>query len=145
MNPPGSVSAWPVTSTDYFPTILEATGKPLLPDQHRDGSSFLAALQDTTATDEERPLFWHYPHLGNQGGIPGAAVRQGDWKLIEWYWGKQSELFNLADDPGEQQNLTSIQPDKLAALQTLLDSFREDTAAIMPAVNPNPKQPFERW
>ncbi len=142
---PGSASGWPVTSTDYFPTILEAAGLPLLPDQHCDGVSLLAALKDSASESGERPLFWHYPHWGNQGGIPGAAVRQGDWKLIEWYWGKAPELFNLADDPGEQSNLASSQPEKLRELQTLLNQFRTDTAAIMPAVNPDPQQPFEKW
>ena len=64
-------------------------------------------------------------------------MRLGDWKLIEWYWGKEPELFNLADDPGEQTNLATRHPDKAAELQGLLDDFRADTAAIMPAVNPD--------
>ncbi len=142
---PGSSSAWPVTSTDYFPTILEAAGLPLLPEQHCDGVSFLAAVKDPAAEPLDRPLFWHYPHWGNQGGTPGAAVRLGDWKLIEWYWGKERELFNLAADPGEQTNLAASQPEKLQELQALLDAFRVDTAAIMPAVNPDPQQPFDKW
>ncbi len=145
VTPPGSVSAWPVISTDYFPTILEATGLPLLPQQHRDGVSFFAALSDPAAEPAGRPLFWHYPHWGNQGGIPGAAVRLGDWKLIEWYWGKEPELFNLADDPGERTNLAAGRPEKLATLQQLLEEFRVDSAAIMPAKNPSPKQPFTTW
>lgn len=142
---PGSSSGWLVTSTDYFPTILEAAGLPLLPAQHCDGVSFVAALKGSAPERSDRPLFWHYPHWGNQGGIPGAAVRQGDWKLIEWYWGKEPELFNLADDPGEQSNLAGSQPEKLRELKTLLDRFCTDTAAIMPAVNPDPQQPFEKW
>jgi arylsulfatase A-like enzyme len=145
---PGSSSNWPVTSTDYFPTILEAAGLPPLPDQHRDGVSFLPALEGPAAGDgllHERPLFWHYPHWGNQGGIPAAAVRKGDWKLIDWYWGKEEELFNLADDPDEQKNLAASHPTKAAELRRLLDAFRDDTSALMPAVNPQPRQPFDRW
>jgi arylsulfatase A-like enzyme len=141
----GSTSAWPVTSTDYFPTILEAADLPLLPDQHRDGASFLPALEDAAASAPERPLFWHYPHWGNQGGTPGAAVRLGDWKLIDWYWGKGPELFNLATDPGEQTNLAAEQPAKAAELRRLVDEFCHDTAALMPARNPRPKEPFEAW
>ena len=72
-------------------------------------------------------------------------MRLGDWKLIEWYWGKERELFNLAADPGEQINLAAHQPEKLQELQALLDAFRVDTAAIMPAVNPDPQQPFDKW
>jgi arylsulfatase A-like enzyme len=142
---PGSSSACPITSTDYFPTILEATGLPSLPRQHCDGVSFVDALRDPTVEHPDRPIFWHYPHWGNQGGTPGAAVRLGDWKLIEWYWGKNRELFNLATDPGEQSNLAGSEPEKLQELQMLLDQFRADTKAIMPAVNPNPQQPFDTW
>jgi arylsulfatase A-like enzyme len=142
---PGSSSSWPVTSTDYFPTILEAADLPSLPGQHCDGVSFLAALNDPASKCSDRPLFWHYPHWGNQGGTPGAAVRLGDWKLIEWYWGKGRELFNLAVDPGEQTNLAGSEPAKLQELQSLLDDFRTDTAAIMPAVNPSPQLPFDKW
>jgi hypothetical protein len=72
-------------------------------------------------------------------------VRLGDWKLIEWYWGKDRELFNLAVDPGEQTNLSGSEPAKLQELQSLLDDFRTDTAAIMPAVNPSPQLPFDKW
>ena len=142
---PGSSSAWPVTSTDSFPTILAAAGLPLLPAQHRDGVSFLPAVEDPAATPGDRPLFWHYPHWGNQGGTPGAAVRLGDWKLIDWYWGKDQELFHLADDPGEQINLAAKHPEKAVELRGLLDTFRGDTAAVMPARNPDPRQPFDTW
>jgi arylsulfatase A-like enzyme len=113
--------------------------------QHRDGVSYSAALHDASQATPERPLFWHYPHWGNQGGTPGAAVRSGDYKLIEWYWGKAPELFNLADDPGEQHNLAGEHPDKVADLMTLLNDFRRDTQAVMPGVNPAPETPFTKW
>lgn len=142
---PGSTSTWPVTSTDHFPSILEAAGLPVLPDQHRDGVSFVPALRDSSATNPTRPLFWHYPHWGNQGGTPGSAVRLGDWKLIDWSWGKDPELFNLAEDPGEQHNLAEDDPDKLAELMRKLDALRADTKAIMPTRNPSLKEPFRKW
>ena len=116
-----------------------------MPAQHRDGVSFLPALEDPAASPGERPLFWHYPHWGNQGGTPGAAVRRGDWKLIDWYWGKDQELFNLAADPGEETNLAADHPEKVVELRRLLDTFRGDTAAVMPAPNPHPRQPFDAW
>jgi len=142
---PGSTSAWPVTSTDHFPTMLEAAGLPALPGQHRDGLSYAAALRDAAAPPPERPLFWHYPHWGNQGGTPGAAVRHGGFKLVEWYWGKQPELFDLASDPGETRDLAAVRPEKVAELRALLDGFRRDTAAVMPSVNPHPETPFTTW
>jgi arylsulfatase A-like enzyme len=143
--PKAASSSWPVTSTDLFPTILEAAGLPLLPDQHRDGQSFVSALKNPAATNTGRALFWHYPHWGNQGSIPGAAVRRGDWKLIRWFWRKQPELFNLATDPGETRNLAQENPEILAELQQVIDGFHADTKALMPHPNPKPKQPFDSW
>jgi arylsulfatase A-like enzyme len=143
--PKAASSTWPVTSTDYFPTLLDAAGLPMLPEQHRDGQSFVAALKDPAATNPGRSLFWHYPHWGNQGGIPGAAVRRGDWKLIRWFWKKEPELFNLATDPGETRNLAEKNPQILAELQQVIDGFQADTKALMPHPNPNPKEPFLKW
>jgi len=142
---PGSKSEFPVTSTDYYPTILEAAKLPLLPEQHVDGISIVPALSDPALNAPERPLFWHYPHWGNQGGLPGAAVRVGDWKFIEFYWGKEPELYQLSDDPGEKNNLAATKPEQLAELKKLLDEFREDTKALMPTPNPNAKKPFTKW
>lgn len=143
--PKAASSPWPVTSTDLFPTILDAAGLPMLPKQHQDGRSFVAALKNPAATNSERALFWHYPHWGNQGGIPGAAVRRGEWKLIHWFWRKSPELFHLGNDPGERQNLAEKNPEVLAELQKVLAGFHADTKALMPVPNPKPKQPFDHW
>lgn len=142
---PGSVSSWVMTSTDYYPTLLEACGLPLRPEQHRDGVSFAAALRDPVAAPPDRPIFWHYPHWGNQGGTPGGAVRHGNWKLIEWYWGKDPELFDLARDPGERRNVAADYPETVLELGARLEAFRLETRALMPAKNPEFTGSFERW
>jgi hypothetical protein len=62
------------------------TGKHLLlaaPEQHIDGVGLVPLLKSGEIC--RRMLFWHYPHYGNQGGAPCGFVRDGDWKLIEWY------------------------------------------------------------
>jgi len=141
---PGTTCAQPVTSTDFYPTLLEACGLPLKPKQHVDGHSFLPALKDPSAV-EQRPIFWHYPHWGNQGGTPGSAVRLGPWKLIRWAWGKDPELFNLEKDPGEHTNLAASEPEQLKKLNGLLDGFLEDTKALPPQKNPGFKGKFEKW
>ncbi len=142
---PGSVSHWPLTSTDYYPTILEACGLPLLPQQHVDGASFVAALRDPSAHPEPRALFWHYPHWGNQGGAPGTAIRLGDWKLIDWYWAKQPELFNLTQDISETRNLASEYPEKLLELRATMESAKSRTDALMPTMNPRFEGRFTNW
>ena len=69
------------------------------------------------------PIFWHYPHYGNQGGSPGSAVRDGDWKLIVWYEDKRRELYNLQEDIGEQHNLIDQYPDIVQRLDKILQSW----------------------
>ena len=116
---PGGTCETPIISTDFFPTFLQACGFDLMPGQHKDGTSFLNLLKDPSAKHERAPLFWHYPHWGNQGGIPSSAVRDGDWKLIEFYWKKGFELFDLSKDPGEHRDLAEELPEKLATLNRL--------------------------
>ena len=97
---------------DFYPTLLTAAGAPKLPEQHRDGIDLTPLLKGRSIAS--RPLFWHYPHYGNQGGQPGSAIRVGDWKLIEWLDSQRTELFNLKDDVGEMHDLASANPKKLA-------------------------------
>jgi arylsulfatase A-like enzyme len=132
---PGSVCDTPVISTDFYPTLLELAGLPLNPKQHCDGVSLVPLLRGGSL--RRGPLFWHYPHYGNQGGAPCGAVRDGEWKLIEWYEDSQLELFNLHDDPGEQRNLASTNPDKTAQLQARLATWRKSVNALMPTSNPD--------
>ncbi len=141
----GGTCAVPVISTDFYPTLLESCGMQLLPEQHKDGVSFFDLLKNPQTTHLRAPLFWHYPHWGNQGGIPSAAVRDGDWKLIEFYWKKGFELYDLAKDPGEKENLATKLPEKVQELRAKLDAFRKDTGALMPSVNPQADPAFDRW
>jgi arylsulfatase A-like enzyme len=141
----GSRCDTPVTSTDFYPTLLQACGLDALPAQHKDGTSFLNLLKAPDAGHQREPLFWHYPHWGNQGGIPSAAVRDGKWKLIEFYWKKGIELYDLEADPGEQKNLAGANPDLVASLKTKLDAFRKETEALMPTPNPEAKMDLEKW
>ena len=79
---PGSTSSVPGTSTDFFPTILEMAGLALMPQQHRDGLSLVPVLRQEGGLQREA-LYWYYPHYSNQSRRPDAAVRAGDFKLIE--------------------------------------------------------------
>jgi len=115
---PGSVCATPVISTDFYPTMLDLVGLPLNPAQHLDGVSLVPLLKAQAL--ERGPLFWHFPHYANCGGAPSAAVRDGDWKLIEWYEDGQLELFNLAADLGEHRNLAGSNLAKARELQARL-------------------------
>jgi arylsulfatase A-like enzyme len=130
---PGSVNETPVTSTDFFPTIMEMAGlKPQVP-LPIDGVSFTTALRGKE--HKRGPLYWHYPHYGNQGNAPTAAIRDGDWKLIEWYEDGRLELFNLREDIGEKNDLAKKHPDKVKTLVAQLAQWRKETGARMPTPN----------
>jgi arylsulfatase A-like enzyme len=132
---PASTCDTPVISTDFYPTLLEAAGLPLRPAQHADGISLVPLLKGGQMP--ERPLFWHYPHYGNQGGAPCSAVRLGDFKLIEWFEDNRLELYNLRDDIGEHLDLATKLPGKTAELHKLLQDWRKSVDAAMPSPNPN--------
>ena len=121
---------------DFYPTLLEAAGLPARPEQHRDGESFLTTVK-TGKSDDGKTLFWHYPHYGNQGGAPGVAMLDGDWKLIEWFEDARAELFNLKDDPSERRNLSVDQPERVRSLRGRLVAWQKEMGALPTRPNPN--------
>jgi len=133
---PGATTGTPAISTDIFPTLLEAAGLPARPRAHVDGVSLVPVLRGGQLP--ARPFFWHYPHYGNQGGAPAGGVREGDWKLIEWFEDNRVELFNLKTDFGEQNNLAVKEPEKVKALHAQLAQWRKNVGARMPTPNPDP-------
>jgi arylsulfatase A-like enzyme len=129
----GSVSDGIVTSTDFYPTLLDMAGLPARPEQTVDGVSLVPLLKGRSPG--RGPIYCHYPHYGNQGGAPSGAVWEGDWKLIEWYEDMRVELYNLKDDPGERTDLSVENPQKAAELRRCLQEWRVEVDALMPAVN----------
>lgn len=135
---PGTVSEAAVVSTDFFPTMLELAGLPLQPKLHADGQS-LVSLLSGEGEQAERTLYWHYPHYHGSTWTPGASIRDGDWKLIEFYEYDEVELYNLADDPGEQNDLSQSQPEKTSQLREKLHAWQKEMNAKMPQPNPEYK------
>ncbi len=128
---PNSTSHAIVTGTDYYPTLLEMLNLPTLPEQHVDGKSFVPALE---AENYERgPIYWHFPHYSNHGfQSPGGAIRNGQYKLIEYYENGTIQLFDLEDDIGEQNDLAKSQPEIARGLKQMLHSWRDQVEAKMP-------------
>lgn len=137
--PPGTVSDTPVTSVDFYPTILHMAGVDPARDQVLDGVDLVPLLTGTPGAADalaSRPLFWHYPHFSNQGGAPGGAVREGRYKLIEHYEDGRLELFDLVDDVGESRNLAQEKPELTQRLHEKLVAWRASVDATMPLPNP---------
>ena len=130
----GTVCNEPVSTPDFYPTLLEVAELDLIPEQHVDGVSLLPLLKGESALDREA-IFWHYPHYGNQGGTPGSSVRMGAYKLIEFFEDSRLELYNLEDDPGETENLSESHPEKLLKMKQALKQWQQSVEAKIPQPN----------
>jgi arylsulfatase A-like enzyme len=129
------ISSCPVTSTDFYPTILDMANIPLRPDLHMDGISLTPLLKGEERLSRDA-IFWHYPHYGNQGGSPGSAVRSGKYKLIEYFEDGHLELYDLDSDIGETENLIQSKPGIADSLFEQLGKWRLEVKARYPTDNP---------
>lgn len=135
---PGTVCEEPISTIDWYPTLLELT------DSKGDGTHnesvdgvSLAGLFRDPSSSLDRNLYWHYPHYHAGGDGPYSAVRSGDWRLIEFHETGETALYSLSDDIGEQNNLAKSKPEKAAALLAVLRAWRKRVGAQMPTLNPD--------
>ncbi len=127
----GSNSRTTVSGVDILPTIADIVGSDMeLGDI--DGGSFKDVLyQESDSVERQRPFLVFHDKSGNPKSIEKnadseTALMQGDFKLIKtWKDGEQHsiELYNIAADKGEEQDLTETMPEKTAALGKLLDDY----------------------
>lgn len=133
----GRICDVPVISTDFYPTILDMIRAPAATDAAIDGVSLAPLLRGAEQLDREA-IYWHFPHYSNHGmQSPGGAVRAGDYKLIEYFENSTVQLFNLREDPGEQNDLAVEQPKRAARLRAMLHQWRKGVSAPMPQPNPD--------
>jgi arylsulfatase A-like enzyme len=133
---PGSVSDVPVITPDLYPTLLEIGGVARPAKQVVDGASLVPLLRGSGGLSREA-IFWHYPHYHPGGATPYGAVRQGDWRLVEFFEDDRVELYNLKEDVGESKDLAAALPDRARALRNLLADWRRAVSAQMPTPNPD--------
>ena len=131
---PGSTCEALVISTDFFPTFSELADVEVKV-KDIDGMSLVPLLMDPGNKLSRKALYWHYPHYHSAGLGPQGAIRQGSYKLIEWYeksiFGSDGavELYNLENDPAEQNNLADSLPDLAAKMLSDLQSWRKEVDA----------------
>lgn len=131
----GKKSDVPVIDTDFYPTLLELTGQDLKPQEHLDGVSLVPLLKGSSGI-KNRPLIWHYPHYGNQGGEPSSVIRRGEWKLIHYYEDGRNELYNLDRDPGETREVSSQNVALAEQLNEELSDYLHHVGAKFPKPDP---------
>ncbi len=126
----------PITSVDMFPTILNMIGAKEKIGNDKEGVDFSPLIKGKTI--KKRPIYWHFPHYSNHGmQSPGGSIRDGDYKLIEYFENGTVQLFDLKNDIGEQNDLSKIEVEKTKELKEKLYKWREDVNAQMMKPNPN--------
>ncbi len=138
---PNTVNSTPVCGIDFFPTFAEIAGIKNLP-KNIDGVS-LVPLLTKTGSIERKALFWHYPHYHRFGYMPSGAIREGRYKLIEWYeksFFNESHpvsLFDLESDLSEKNDISEKMPEKTKEFWEKLKQWRKDVGAQEMTKNPN--------
>ncbi len=133
---PGTESAVPLTSVDMFPTIMNMVGAAEKIGKEKEGVDISPLLKGDAM--EKGPIYWHFPHYSNHGmQSPGGAIREGDYKLLEYFENGSVQLFNLKDDIGEQHDLSIIEVEKTKDLRDKLHQWRKDVDAQMMEPNPD--------
>ncbi|MEW6301874.1 MAG: sulfatase [Verrucomicrobiota bacterium] len=134
----GSTCEVPVTTHDFFPTLREVGG--VKGEMKSDGVSLVPLLKGGTQLSRTT-FYWHYPlpkpHF--LGGRSSSAIRDADWKLIEFFDTGERELYHLAKDGGEKNNLAAQMPDKAKELAAKLEAWRTSVNAE-PHPTPGPSK-----
>ena len=135
-----------VSTVDHFPAILEMTGQKLRPKDHKDGVSYVPALQGNkfdrgfTFCDMPHPVWATY-------NIPNTFVRKGDWKLYRFWYDSSTpdtvepthryELYNVKEDISDSKNLAGSKPDQVKLMTDALDAYYRDTGVLSYSPNKN--------
>lgn len=142
--PQGEKCDVPVISYDVLPTILAAVSGTEEKSQGIDGESLMPLLTQKDLL-KRSAIYWHYPHYHPGSATPYSAIREGDWKLIEFYEDSRVELYNLRRDPGETQNMAEVDGDVTERLLKQLHQWRAEVGAQEPEGNPDfdPERVYE--
>ncbi len=122
---------------DWYPTLIKLAGGSLEQKRPLDGGDIWPVLTQGAKS----PHFEEVTLCGTDRG--DLAIRMGDWKLIIWtdekYKNKTPELYNLAKDIGEKNDLAATNPEKVKQLKAKYDEVMKDAAACLTGVAPGTK------
>jgi arylsulfatase A-like enzyme len=110
---------------DFFPTFADITGQPRA--EGLDGISLLPTLQSKGVQKQHEYLYWEFHENGGR-----QVVRAGNWKAVRLNVMKDPDapvqLFNLAVDPGETQNLSAQHPEVVRKLKAIMRTSHVENA-----------------
>lgn len=136
-----------VSSTDVYPTLVEAAGLQMPKGQPTDGVDLLPFLNGKTSASPHEWLCWQNRAWQQRNGkgtvvptmkVHNSAIRKGDWKLVrlDEKIGSDTEppawqLYNLKRDIGEQNDVANRHEERVQELSALFDTWR---ASMHPTV-----------
>lgn len=142
---PGKVKAGttcdvPAIHVDVYPTLLELAGTTAADGYVLDGESLAPLFLAKSENLKRDAIYQHFPgYLGAGPGFwrttPVGLIEIGDWKLMEFFEDGRLELYNLADDIGEKNNLAQKMPEKSKELHDRMLAWRKEIKAPMPTKN----------
>ena len=153
---PHTVCHTPVQVVDFFPTLLDIAGGKAPANHVLDGLSIMPLLKEQGVWKRDA-LYWYMPLYDILwGATPSAVIRQGDYKLIQFFGdyvdldhGRKYipegrvELYNLHDDIGETRDLSKDMPERTQAMLEKLHAWIHDMGREIPGENPDYDP--ERW
>lgn len=116
---PNSTNSSIVQSTDLFPTLVDIAGGDVSSYKDLDGISLLPTIQNNDSL-QRKPIFGYRAYEDLY-----TSVRDGDWKLLAYRSGKL-ELFNIAKDQTESNDLSDENPEKVEELVKQLIAWEKE-------------------
>jgi arylsulfatase A-like enzyme len=119
-------------SIDILPTLLHVLGEESeLSKGDFDGISLVEIFKQPNSK-KERDLFWHFPHYRGKDVVPYSIVRSDRFKLIKYYDGKESELYDVISDISEINNIRNENPSKVYELEMKINEWVKMTNSPIP-------------
>lgn len=144
----GMIQSQTAAVSDLFPTILGLVDVDAPKNHVVDGTKLDTLLTGKPDTAREQTFLMHYPHAPHRSDY-FTCYRRGDWKVIYHYYpseaseGSHYQLYNLADDPFEQNNLAASEPNQLRVMMQGLAAGLEQHDALYPVDKQAPTTPLK--
>jgi len=121
-----------VNGADFYTSILDMTGAPRMPSQHLDSISFAECVVSPSAMPRTENPHWFTNADTGTGNPALGAYRLGDYKLVYDMIRRLPELYNLSEDIGEQNDISSLRPDLVNEFLRRLITVRDSVEARQP-------------